>query len=258
LLLGAATGAGAQVAPNRTTRYLQPTDVADARAIWVNPAGLAVVREASVHLELTVGSPGASGRLRQVTAGFNSSGFAFGYQRDLFDGGVTGTTYRVGLAGGSGGLTAGFATALYRDGGHSIGWDVGLTYLMRPEITVGAVFANIGQPLVRGFVQPFTIEPAVTWRVGAHAAISAHGRLAAGGQGGYAAGVRWGGPTHAPFGWLARVDTDRHLRRAGFSFGISIGARDAVGLVATTPGDVSGVDAADLYGLTTRAPHRRR
>ena len=217
-----------------------------------------MVREASVHLDLAVGSPGARGRLRQITAGFNSSGFAFGYQRDLFGGGVTGTTYRVGLAGGSGGLTAGFATALYRgDGAHAIGWDLGLTFLMRPEVTLGAVFANIGQPVVRGFRQPFTFEPGATWRIGTRAAISAHGRLAAAGQGGYAAGVRWGGPTHAPFGWLARVDTDRHLRRAGFAFGISLGARDAVGLVATTPGDLSGVNEADLYGLTTRAPHRR-
>jgi hypothetical protein len=217
-----------------------------------------VVREASVHLDLAVGSPGARGRLRQITAGFNSSGFAFGYQHDLFGGGVTGTTYRVGLAGGSGGLTAGFATALYRgDGAHAMGWDLGLTFLMRPEVTLGAVFANIGQPVVRGFRQPFTFEPGVTWRIGARAAISAHGRIAAAGQGGYAAGMRWGGPTHAPFGWLARVDTDRHLRRAGFAFGISLGARDAVGLIATTPGDLSGVNEADLYGLTTRAPHRR-
>ncbi|HXI34539.1 MAG TPA: hypothetical protein VNH63_10695 [Gemmatimonadales bacterium] len=216
-----------------------------------------MTREASVFLDLGVASPGSRGRLRQITAGFNSSGLAFGYQRDLFGGGVTGTTYRFGLAGGSGGLTAGFATAVYRGGTHAMGWDLGLTYLMRPEITLGAVFANIGQPVVRGFPQPFTFEPGVTWRLGAHAAISAHGRLAAGGQGGYAAGVRWGGPTHAPWGWLARVDTDRHLRRAGFAFGISIGARDAVGIVATTPGDLSGVNEADLYGLTTRAPHRR-
>jgi len=216
------------------------------------------VREASVHLDLAVGSPGTRGRLRQITAGFNSSGFAFGYQHDLFGGGVTGTTFRFGLAGGSGGLTVGFASAVYRgSGAHAMGWDLGLTSLVRPTVTLGAVFANIGHPVVRGFRQPFTFEPGFTWRLGTHAAISAHGRLAAGGQGGYAAGVRWGGPTHAPFGWLARVDTDRHLRRAGFAFGISLGTRDAMGLVATTPGDLSRVNEADLYGLTTRAPHRR-
>ncbi len=257
MLLCGAAGAQAQVAANRTTLYLHPTDVADARAIWVNPAGLAVVRDASVHLDLAVGSPGARGRLRQITAGFNSSGLAFGYQRDLFGGGVTGTTYRLGLAGGTRGLTVGFATAVYRGGAHSMGWDLGLTYLVRPEITLGAVFANIGQPMVRGFQEPFTVEPAVTWRFGARTAISAHARLASGGQGGYAAGIRWGGPAHSRFGMLARIDTDRHLRRAGFALGISLGVRDAVGVVATAPGDLSGVNEADIYGISARAPHHR-
>src|SRR5213076_1672503 len=31
--------AGAQVVPNRATLYLHPSDVTDARAVWVNPAG---------------------------------------------------------------------------------------------------------------------------------------------------------------------------------------------------------------------------
>ena len=158
-----AAGAGAQVAPNSTTLYLHPTDVADARAIWVNPAALAVVREASVYLDLAVGNPGARGQLRQISGGFNSSGFAFGYQRDLFGGGVTGTTFRFGLAGGSRGATAGFASAVYRGStAHAMGWDLGLTYLVRPTVTLGAVLANIGQPVVRGFRQPLTFAPALT------------------------------------------------------------------------------------------------
>src|SRR2546426_5316367 len=69
LLLALAASAQAQVAPNRTTLYLHPTEVGDARALWVNPAGLGRFEEASVHLDLTVGDPGASGRLRQVTLG---------------------------------------------------------------------------------------------------------------------------------------------------------------------------------------------
>src|SRR5213076_3503367 len=109
-----------QVAPNRATGYLFPTDVHDARAIWVNPAGLAVLREASVYAELGVGDPGARGRLRQINAGFNSRGLSFGYQRDIFDNNVRGTTYRIGLAGGSGGLAAGAALTHYRGyGAHS-------------------------------------------------------------------------------------------------------------------------------------------
>src|SRR5947207_5870063 len=74
-LLLLATSAFAQVAPNTTTRYLFPTDVSDARALWVNAAGLAAFPAASVHLDLTVGDPGASGKLRQLTFGLNSRGY---------------------------------------------------------------------------------------------------------------------------------------------------------------------------------------
>ena len=56
---------GAQQVPNRATAYLFPTDVRDPRAVWVNPAGLGVLRDASIYAELSVGDPGASGRLRQ-------------------------------------------------------------------------------------------------------------------------------------------------------------------------------------------------
>src|SRR2546428_12640355 len=101
--------APAQVAPTRPTLYLHPPDVTDARALWVNPAGLGRFQEASLHLDLTVGDPGAAGRLRQLTLGFNSRGFSFGYQRDVFDGGVRGHTYRLGFAGGGAGLAAGGA-----------------------------------------------------------------------------------------------------------------------------------------------------
>src|SRR6266480_5565260 len=52
-LLLLATSTFAQVAPNTTARYLFPTDVSDARALWVNAAGLAAFPAASVHLDLT-------------------------------------------------------------------------------------------------------------------------------------------------------------------------------------------------------------
>ena len=47
-----ATNSFAQ-APNRATRYLFPTDVTDARALWVNPAGLGAFPEASINLDVT-------------------------------------------------------------------------------------------------------------------------------------------------------------------------------------------------------------
>src|SRR2546423_15510842 len=113
--------AGAQVVPNRTTLYLYPSDVTDARAVWVNPAGSGRFEEASLHLDLMVAEPGAAGRLRQLTLGLSSRGLSFGYQRDVFDAGARGHTYRIGYAAGRAGLAAGVAAALYPGGGGSTG-----------------------------------------------------------------------------------------------------------------------------------------
>lgn len=258
LLLGRA--AAAQVAANRTTLYLHPTDVTDARAVWVNPAGLGRLEQASLHADLTVGDPGAAGRLRQLTLGFSSRGFSFGYQRDIFAGGRRGHTYRLGAASGYDRLAAGVAAALYRGGTSATGWDVGALYAAAPTFIIGAVVENLGQPTVRGSTLPVTYVPGATVQLlDARAAVSLHGRLTSAGVAHYAlgAGAGFGGATRLPIHVLARVDTDRSLKRTGFAFGLSIGAQDLGGVVATTPGDVGRVDALSLYGVSTRQPKKR-
>ena len=267
LLLSAAS---AQVASNRATRYLYPTDVTDARALWVNPGGLGRIKEASIHLDVTVGEPGPGGRLRQLTAGFNSRGFSLGYQRDLFDGGVRGHTYRLGFAGGARRLAAGGAATLYRGASSSKGWDVGVVYDLAPALTIGGVIANIGRPIVRDSTQPVTYTAGATLRLpgagglggvggvvgmaGVSGAISADVRIMSDGVAGYAFGARMGlrERTAWPLRLLLRVDTDRTLRRAGFALGLSVGADDLIGAVATAPGDLRRVDALSLYGVSTR------
>ena len=260
LSVGPSARLPAQVAPNRATTYLHPTDVRDARALWVNPAGLGVLREASVYAEVAVGDPGARGRLSQINAGFNARGLAFGYQRDIFDAGGRGHTYRLGLAGASGGLAAGFAAAYYRgDGAKATGWDVGASYEWRPGLTVGTVITNIGQPVVRGVRQRLTFVPGATWHPTPAAALSAHARITPDSVAAYAFGVSWrAGQGRWPVEIIARLDTDGGLRRGAFALGLSIGSRDRVGAVATSPGDISTIDGMSLYGLSTREPVRRR
>jgi hypothetical protein len=254
----------AQVAPNRTTAYLSPTDVRDARALWVNPAGLAVLREASVYAELLVGEPGSRGRLRQVSAGFNARGLSLGYQRDVFDGGLRGHTYRIGIAGAAGGLAAGFAIAHYRgDGAKSTGWDICATYEWLRSLTVGTVITNVGQPDVRGLRQRLTFVPGATWRplAGGALGLSVHGRVTLDSVAAYAFGISWrggGGASRWPVEVIARLDTDGGLRRGAFALGLSIGGPDRLGVIASSPGDVSRVDGVSLYGLSTREPQRRR
>src|SRR4029077_15480655 len=91
------------------------------------------------------------------------------------DGGdrVRGTTLRIGLAGGTQGLAGGFDIARYSgSGANATGWDIGLSYAALPQLTVGAVPANLGQPIVRGLRQVFTFIPGLTWHPGPVPAIA--------------------------------------------------------------------------------------
>lgn len=254
----------AQVAPNRATAYLHPTDVRDARALWVNPAGLGVLREASVYAEIAVDDPGARGRLRQVNAGFNARGLALGYQRDVLDAGARGHTYRLGIAGSAEQLAAGVAIAYYRgDGTKGTGWDLGASYGWLAGLTVGGVIRNMGQPVVRGIRQRLTFVPGATWQPTAvpAAGLSLHARVTPDSVAAYAFGLRWRTGTvqsRWPLEIIARLDTDGGLRRGAFVLGLSIGHQDRIGAVASTPGDVSSIDGVSLYGLATREPRKRR
>ena len=255
---------GQSVAPNLTTGYLFPTDVRDARAIWVNPAGLGLSREASVYAELGVGEPGSRGRLRQLNAGFNSRGLSLGYQKDFLDNGVRGTTLRIGLAGGAQGLAAGFAIARYSGSGASAtGWDLGASYAALPQLRVGLVAANLGQPIVRGQRQRFNFIPGLTWHPGPIPAIafSTSAHLATDSVLSYAFGLSWRTTSTSsrwPIEILARMDTDKGFRRGAFALGVSIGGENRFGAVITSPGDVSHIDGASVYGLVTRQPTGRR
>ena len=253
-----------QVAPNRANSYLLPTDVHDARAVWVNPAGLGVSREASVFAEINVGDPGARGRLRQINAGFNSRGLSLGYQRDILDNGARGTTLRLGLAGGSQGLAVGFDIARYSGSGvNATGWDLGALYAALPQLTVGMVAANIGQPIVRGLRQRFTFIPGLTWHPGPVPAIavSTDARITRGSVESYAFGLAWRTTSTSsrwPIEIIARMDTDDRLRRGAFALGFSIGGQNRFGAVASAPGDVSRIDGLSVYGLVTREATTRR
>ena len=253
-----------QVAPNRAATYLFPTDVRDARAIWVNPAGLGLAREASVYAEVGVSDPGSRGRLRQINAGFNSRGLSLGYQRDMLDNGVRGTTLRLGLAGGAQGLAAGVDIARYSgSGAHATGWDIGVSYAALSQLTVGAVAANLGQPIVRGLRQRFTFMPGLTWHPGPVPAIalSTNARITRDSIESYAFGLGWRTTSTSsrwPIEIIARMDTDNGLRRGAFALGLSIGGENRFGAVASAPGDVSHIDDVSVYGLVARVPAPRR
>ena len=205
---------------------------------------------------MTVRNPGALGRLGQLTAGFNSRGLSFGYQRDVF-GATIGHTYRVGLAGATRRVAAGAAMALYRGGTSSTGWHLGLRYAPGPAVILGGTIANLSEPVVRGLKQPLTFVPSATLApFGPSFELSTHARLTRDALLGYAFGAQWRMRLFAPLAAIVRLDTDHRLRRAAFAFGLAIGGQNSAGAVATTSGDLRDADAVSLYGLVSHSIQR--
>jgi hypothetical protein len=252
-LLFGATLAHAQVAPNRNSQRLFVTEVADAPSVWVNPGALAMAGNLSVALDLTVGNPGSAGRLDQISASFNSHRFAFGYQRDRLGGGATGHTYRVVLWGTDGRLSLGLAGTQYSGGQGGRAVDIGVLYLLSPQVSLGGVLANIGQPIVRGDSLRLQLTPAVAVHTtGRGMAILSQATVNSDNIVGFAFGVQATVPLRLPVRVLARVDTDGDFGRTAFAFGLTVGGLDRVGLLASTPGDADRISAASLHGASAR------
>ena len=223
----------------------------------MNPAGLGRGHEASLHVDLSVGDPGADARLRQLTFGFNSRGLSFAYQRDVFDGGIRRHTYRLGLGAGRGGLAAGLAAALYRGNTGGLGWDFGVVYQPASRVAVGAVVQNVRQPVVRGVRQVATLVPNLTLKpFGPAIAVSAEGRVTRDSVLGYAVGARFRSGGRLPLGFLVRLDTERAFHRTALVFGISVGGREQFGTAAGIPAGSNRVDLANFYGVIARTAER--
>ena len=251
-------GSGAQVAVNRSTTYLMPSDVQDARAIWVNPAGLGVQQQASIYFDLTAADPGALGQLRQLNLGFNARGLSFAYQRDQFSGGDRGNTYKVGFGVGEGRLAVGAAAALYRGDAKGTGWDLGASLKAASPLVLALVIGNIGQPSIRGVDLRVRYTASATWQLATGFAVAGLAAANPSGLQGFGLAAHAAFNTGLPLALVGRLDTDQRFRRQQFALGISIGGANQLALVATAPGDVSSVNDLTLVGVATRtAPTRR-
>jgi hypothetical protein len=97
-------------------------------------------------------------------------------------------------------------------------------------LTVGMVAANLGQPLVRGLRQRFTFIPGLTWHPGPIPAfaLSTYARITPDSVDSYAFGLTWrttNSSSRWPIEIIARMDTDKGLRRGGFALGLSATSR---------------------------------
>ncbi len=210
--------------------YLFAATANDARAIWLNPAGLAVVPEASIMAEFVVHrSPEADLRLSQLSLGFNSQGLSMGYNRERLVSDSSNHAYRIAMARALQGWTIGISMSYFRNSLNDTGYDAGIRYRVLRSVDLGVVLRNIGQPQIRSDTLPLTGVVGVGWTILGGALVLtgetlAQNRLS---ESGYAMNYRAGAQLSVgraiPITGLTAVHLDSDLGVTMWSFGLSVG-----------------------------------
>ncbi len=255
--------AGAQ-AEARSRDYLFLTSVDDARAVWVNPAGLGWVPEASVMGDLGVARSAGRLRLDQYTLGLNSRGLGVAYLRDRSRDSASVGVFRIGLGLPLGAGAIGAAVSNYR-GTREQGFDLGVRYPVLAALDVGLVVREIGRPqvMIAEAPKPVTTVLGATWTVAPSLANLSAEAIAVERPdtiSGFDLRYRGGFVLRASRPWrialhaAAEVGSDGTLRR--WSLGVIVGGLDRVGIVAGAA-PTTGLGEPQLFsalGVASRRP----
>jgi len=237
--------AAAQSFEAQPQHYLLTVDAFDARALWLQPAGLSRRNEASVAGMLTADG---SGTVSQYGATIGSGGLGLGWQHDRRIG--TGTdvfSVGLGLGGPRGGLGADHRW--YRGSGAKDGsWDIGARVSPTPLLELSVVWRDIGTPVYFVDTTAHTINTTLV----PGAALNLFGRLHLAGE--WELVTKGGGTSAYRFGAAALLSDQLALTvRGDFSAGFDARAL-AVSLTWSGPrsrmtGFVAALKGADdLYG----------
>jgi len=234
-----AQSAAGQAGRSRSADYQFGSTVNDVRALWLNPAGLAVRTEASILGEFSLERPLDSElRLAQWTLAFNSRGFAFGYQRDRFAEDPNTGTFRFGLSLPFSRGGVGVAFSFYR--GNALdttktwdrGVDLGVRFRPAATLDLGVVLRNIGRPVLRDSVAPLVgvVSLAVhplpdhLWIAGE---VLASERLESSGyEMSYRAGLQASTGGALPFSLISALDLGSDFRVNQLVLGLAVGGQD--------------------------------
>jgi hypothetical protein len=258
----AALPAHGQFRDPRSGDYLFSASAQDARALWVNPAGLAAAFEAVVMGEVLVErSSDDDFMLRQITVGFNSRGFGFGFRRDRFENSVGGNTLRIGFGRALGRIAVGASLTVYSDSADQRELDLGIRGFIFPGLEFGAAVQHIFEPLARDSLLPATgrLGAALTLWQGTlqlnTEAFAANRPSASGYEVGYRAGLTLRSSGRTPLGLLAAVDLSDDVRIDRIVVGFVLGGRDR-GIITGHGGRRNGTAYLDGIGLTGVASRR--
>jgi hypothetical protein len=246
----------------RSADYLFSADAWGVRALWVNPAGLGRVHEASVMGEFLIDRDAAGEyALGQFSVGFNSRGFGMGYRRDRFGGGVAGNVWRIGLARGIGDLSVGAAVSLYSGGNREEDLDLAIRWRPgRQPFEIGVAAEHIGQPTVRDSALRLAGVLGAAWSpVSGLIHLAVEGRATdariGGWVGAYRAGLRLATPGRRPIAAYAVLDFDDDFGVSRLVAGFAVGG-DYQGLLMGTGAKRAGSTVIETVSLTGVASHR--
>jgi hypothetical protein len=261
------TPASAQAVRSRSADYIFAASANDARALWVNPAGLAIVPGASVMAEAVMALPvNSSARLAQWTLAMNTRGLSLGYQRDRFAEDPNTSTLRFGLAlpfkrGGVGASFSFYGGSAVDSVSHR-GIDFGARYRPLEFVDLGLVVRNIGRPTPRLDKAPIMgVLGATVTVVPEHAAVQletvAAERIGASGvEMGYRGGILLSTGGRFPLSLTTALELDRDFKVSSWVLGIVVGGRDsgtALGSGPTGSGTETRLDRLSLTGVASRS-----
>jgi hypothetical protein len=172
----------AQVLPAPPARYLLTTDVDDARALWINPAGLARRLEASIGADVAGDRfSGGAFHLSQYGASVFSRGLAFSWIHDRYPAGGAINAYAIGAGLGDELFSAGVTRRWYRGLVSYSAWDVALRGRTPSGLQLTVVARGLGSPLADSTPPP-TLVPGASvalldgaLRLGAEWEVATHG-----------------------------------------------------------------------------------
>jgi hypothetical protein len=253
--------ANGQVIPAAPARYLLTTEASDARALWVNPAGLARLLEASLGADMTWDRffPGGA-RLSQYGLSLAGRGVAASWIHERFPPGQALNVYAVGVGLGDERFSAGTTRRWYSGAGSGSAWDAATRIASADGTQLSLVVKNIGSPRLLDSTYWATLVPGALvsllagslqlggeWEVAPHAWRSIAYR--AGGAVVLGRGVAL----------LVRADLSPGFKRRAVVVALSFDASGSrAGAFALLSGGANEVDALGLSGaLVTRGSPRR-
>lgn len=244
------TRLAAQVIPAQPARYLLTTEAADARALWLNPAGLARRLEASLGADVSIDRFATGMQVSQYSATVSSRGVAAAWMHERYPAGQSLNAYAVGVGLGDEQFSAGATRRWYRGLASGVAWDVAARVATGEGAQLSLVARNLGSPRLIDSTYWATLVPGAlvvlldgVVRVGAEWEVATHRWRSE--------EIRAGGAVLLGKGLalVMRADLAPDFRRRGFILALTWEAPQARAAgYAQLPGGASEVDAFGVSG----------